>query len=312
MSDRRRTVLASAAVASLALVGLWLRGKGRALRREGAAEAERDQRDREDRLDAEAMYAFEVAYGRHDPRMITDAQLARLGARATRGYKDADFSWLHADGAVKRFVFTMGGDGLKVFVTKPLITAMRELGWEDKWIRAKLESGATFRLGIFPISASERATWDGVVRTVERSYPVAISSKVAPHRAALGERTFESIEAEARRGGGEGGAAFLGEEAGSSYYDINEAARGGASADPRFMSEERIAASSGSLPQVRGFLYNCLGLSLLFNGDGWTKTGDGQRGVKEYLVKNVPVGNIPGAGHRYLPMEVSLADLEEG
>ena len=322
MSDRRRTVLTSAAVASIALVGLRLRGKAEATRREGAAEAERGRRDREDRLDAEAMYAFEVAYGRHDPRMITAAQLARLGGRAARGRGLGAFEYLHADGLVRRFCFTMGGDGLRVFLTKPLIDAMRELGWQDAWIRAKLERGDTFKLGIFPLSASERATWDGVARVVERSFPAAVASKVAPHLAALKSRSFEDIEGEARRSGGEcscGGSGsgsgsccdppFLGTD-GADYFAVKEASKGGASPDPRYMSEDRMAAARGTLPQVRGFLYNCLGLNPLFDGEGWTKTEDGKRGIKEYLVKNVRVDSVGGAGHRYLPMNVKIEDLE--
>jgi hypothetical protein len=92
------------------------------------------------------------------------------------------------------------------------------------------------------------------------------------------------------------------------FFSVNETAIKMVSDDSRFMSEERFAKSSGSLPETRGFLYNCLGLNPLFDGDGYTKMEDGSRGVLEFLMPNVRVADIPH--HRYVDIPVTLADLD--
>ncbi len=103
---------------------------------------------------------------------------------------------------------------------------------------------------------------------------------------------------------------FLGP--GGTYFDVNESkTRPGHSDDRRYMSEERFssAAVAGTLAEARGFLYQCLSLNPLFDGEGYTKREDGERGIKEYLVVNQEVGKM--ALHRYIDMPVALGDLEE-
>jgi hypothetical protein len=54
-------------------------------------------------------------------------------------------------------------------------------------------------------------------------------------------------------------------------------------------------------------LYNRLGLSRLFDGNGFTKGLNGRLFVREYLQPNVPVRDI--AGFRYMDLPIDKADL---
>ena len=282
----------------------------RASRRQFAA-----QEADEDRLDREAVDAFSSALEQHFKQPggggglgagVTPAQLARLGGRATKGTAGSDqFTWLNSDGAIQRTAFAMAGDGLAVFLNEPrLIDAMRTLGWEDRWIRRKLEDGKVFKLGVFPLRGSATpATWDGVIEMIGMAFPESVADKVRRHAAALRSTAFETIEAEARKPGG-----FLGPD--STYFDVNETKTSpGKSDDPRFMSEARFAEAgvAGTLYEARGFLYQCLSLNPLFDGNGYTKTESGERGIKEYLVVNQRVAEM--RLHRYIDMPVTLADL---
>lgn len=76
--------------------------------------------------------------------------------------------------------------------------------------------------------------------------------------------------------------------------------------DPRFINEERLlAAKPCTLGHVRGYLFNMVGLSRLFDGNGYTLDNNGNRGPREYLVRgDVRVNTIPG--FRYVKFPISL------
>lgn len=231
--------------------------------------------------------------------LMSNEQLRQMAGRVTRGIKETDFEFLQKDGPmVKKFAWVMGDDGLSSFLKQSNLNALRSLGCEDRWIRRKLENGEHFRLGIFYKSSDcITPTWDGVLSIIDTYYPKSISLKILRHADALKQMNFDEIEARAR-------SSYLN---GASYFDINEAAINGFSDDPRFMSEERFLQCEGTLEESRGFLYNRLGLSKLFDGSGFTKHSNGQLCVQEYLQLNIPVQNIPG--FRYLDLSIDAKDL---
>jgi hypothetical protein len=94
---------------------------------------------------------------------------------------------------------------------------------------------------------------------------------------------------------------------GASYSDIDELSINGYSTNSRFMSEERFLECKGTLEESRGFLYNRLGLSCLFDGSGFTKDSNGQLCAREYLQPDVPVWDLPG--FRYLNLPIDTVDL---
>ncbi len=63
----------------------------------------------------------------------------------------------------------------------------------------------------------------------------------------------------------------------------------------------------GTLEEYRGFLYNRLGLSCLFDGSAFTKDLKGQLCAREYLQLNVPFRDP--LGFRYLNLPIDTADL---
>lgn len=224
--------------------------------------------------------------------------LKYLAGRVTRGSTEEHFVSLQKDACAKKFAWVMGADGLLRFLTQSNLDALRSLGCEDRWIRRKLEYGEHFRLGIFYRSEQcVLATWDGIFSLIDQHYSDNISKKIRNNSQLLRDTNFDEIEKRAR-------SSYLN---GATYFEINEASINGYSTDPRFMSEERFSECEGTLEESRGFLYNRLGLSKLFDGSGFTKDAYGRLVVREYLQPNVPVREI--SEFYYLNLPITLDDL---
>jgi hypothetical protein len=158
--------------------------------------------------------------------------------------------------------------------------------------------GQRFRLGVFYRSDQcVPATWDGIFSLIDQHYPKSISSKIWEHADALKSMTFDEIEARAR----------LSYLQGASYCQVNDLPNDGFFNDPRFMTEERFSLCEGTLEQSRGFLYNALGLTSLYDGSGFTKDSTGKLHIREYLQLNLPVRDLPG--FRYLDLSFDTNDL---
>lgn len=250
-----------------------------------------------------AVERFAEIFERKDQRgvnvdSINHDFLQQLAGRVTRGSQESHFVYLQKDRAAKKFAWVMGDDGLILFLTQSNVEALHSIGCEDRWIRKKLEDGEYFRLGIFQRSEEcFPATWNGIFSLIDRHYSENISSKIRRHAQALKQMSHDEIEARAR-------ISYLG---GCSYFDINEMGIDGHSTDPRFMSEERFSECEGTLEECRGFLYNRMGLSRLFDGSGYTKDSNDRLIVREYLQPNVPVQDLPG--FRYLNLPIDDTDL---
>jgi hypothetical protein len=242
---------------------------------------------------------FETRHKEDDANgTIKEEHLQQIVGRVTQGSNEADFEYLQKNRAAKKFAWVMGGGGLNLFLKQSHIQALRSLGSEDRWIRKRLEIGRRFRLGVFYRSDEcVPATWDGILSLINNYYPKSISIKIWRHADALKRMSFDEIEARAQ----------LSYLQGTSYYDINELAVNGYSADPRFMSEKRFLECEGTLEECRGFLYNRLGLTRLFDGSGFTKDLNGRLHVREYLQPNVPVRDLPG--FQYLDLAIDSGDL---
>lgn len=134
------------------------------------------------------------------------------------------------------------------------------------------------------------------------------------------------------------------------HLQVNETARVEAgqmaSPDPRYMTAWRLARRAGSLEEVRGWLYCELGCSevraapvstrsvalvpsgsqatsiapprahsfarQLFDGQGWTNDGAGNRIVREYLVRNRPVASMGPFEWVELPLRIGDVPPSEG
>lgn len=224
---------------------------------------------------------------------ITEEDLQPLAGRVVQGTRESDFEYLVKTWTGKKVAWVMGGDGLILFLKYSNVNALRAIGFEDRWMRTKLESGNRFRLGIFYQSDQcVPGTWDGILSVIDKHYPKSISMKVFQHGTALKETSFDEIETRAR----------LSYLRGDSYYHVDTCRN-----DTRYMTDERFSECEGTLEECRGFLYHRLCLTGLFDGSGFTKDESGKLHVREYLQLNAPVRDIPG--FRYLDIAIDSADL---
>ena len=281
------------------LSGTFTRGRKRQLAQ--------DQAD----VDAAAVRAVAIAAdckfhdGDSMDELMND-RLPQLSGRVCRAATADGFRTLHPDGIdVKPWSWVVGEDGLRMLLLgrRSVIERLCDLGFTDAWIRAKLNAGESFRLALFPAAQAVPATWDGLLILVRTQFPRVVAAKVGRCEVGLRATPFERIEARARAG-------FL---RGASYFEVNEAATGGASADPRYIDTARLASDEveGSLEEVRGWLYFVLGCSELFDGAGWTKDGQGRRVVREYLLRNREVSEFAAFAWVDLPLSVGQAEIRD-
>ncbi len=131
-------------------------------------------------------------------------------------------------------------------------------------------------------------TWDGVFSLIDNYYPKPISMKICQYRDAFKQMSFDEIETRAR----------LSYLQGASYFDVDNLSINGCSTDPRFMSEERLLESEGTLEECRGFLYNQLCVSDLF---------DERIRRDNYMSENIY--NLMYLSKNFLDFDIDSADL---
>ena len=206
--------------------------------------------------------------------------LAQLCGRVTKGSSDSDFATLsHAGLEGAPFVFVIGNDGIQRFLEMDARSAMTGLGFEHWWIDEKLEEGKRFTLILFPARNAQPATWDGVFNLVSQNFNEPIPSKVLAQADNLRSMSFWDIELQAQK-------ELLN---GETYAAVERTSTCGWSEDARYIDDVRLAAPkcSGTIAEVRAWLYNRLCLSELYDGSGWTKDEHtGELVVREYLVRN--------------------------
>jgi len=211
---------------------------------------------------------------------IAMADIGPVCARVVRGSKPEHFVKLSKD-AWKRFSWCIGADGLEVLLRDDLnlLEKLRLFGFTDKWLEAKLKGGERFRLAVFPATNAPQATWEGIFKLVQSTFP-SVSKKVMKYKDELQKTEFEAIQSQAPF------------HPGKTYYDIFEDVDN-REQDENFITLARLEKiENPELWEVRGFLYNWMGLKELFDGCGCTKSETGEKGMNEYLTPNVEVKEI--------------------
>lgn len=135
------------------------------------------------------------------------------------------------------------------------------------------------------------ATWDGVDHMIQSLYPEAHPCFTA-HREVLRTRPVEHFE----------------KEAGFEFLEARRNIDGSLPNGPPFYSYEYFCSlpSPRTAWQVRAFLYCELRLLSLFRGDGWTQSGEGGRGLREYLCSNMPLDHLNPQLSAVIPMTVVM------
>lgn len=179
--------------------------------------------------------------------------------------------------ADRRVVMVMGPSGLKSIADKPALTMLSSIGYTKAYVKRKLAEGFTFHLLTFPKPTEKTygrmaiATWTNTLAAIAAAYP-EIAHLVKLHAGELKRTSFGSFE----------------KQAGFSFAAVDKT---GAS-DPRFMNLSRLLDSPGSACDLRRFLYHVTRLSELYNGDGRTRTEEGDPGVREYIMANRPLTEL--------------------
>ena len=145
--------------------------------------------------------------------------LGRLCARVTLGTKPHQFQCLQRNWHVKKLAWVVGADGIEMLLRAGPTIGMLKLGFQAKWVRARVEQGFKFKLALFPAEAVQArpATWEGVFEAVRLHYPADIARLVLRYKRELTTLSFEDIERAASKG-------FL---KGSTFFGVNETGKNG-------------------------------------------------------------------------------------
>lgn len=194
-----------------------------------------------------------------------------LCGRILRGKTPQDFEKL-SDDPNRQIVYLTDSDGLKSLIGKSGYDQLVAIGHHPDYIAKCVGEGKTYKLTVFPESAAICADWDGMFELVRQIYPT-VYPYCKKYRHELKTWPFAKIE----------------RLAGYKFKEHDDPS------DPKFMSLENFEKSSKGLVHVRSFFYCAIHVRELYSGDGYTYDENGNRGVKEYLLPNVKITDIPGA-----------------
>lgn len=203
--------------------------------------------------------------------------ISGICGRVVRGKSPADFLTL-TDDPNRKLVMLMGADGLNSILGLPGYKVLETIGYETGYIRRKVLEGCQFKLVVFPEGTPKLATWDNTIQIVGGVYPDAAKAlnanlpflKVARFTDIQGKDNWNEIDA-----------------VGTTH--------------PKFMTYERFLDSKQDVIACRAFLYFTVHLRELYSGDGYTYTPQGNRGLMEYIVPNLPISALG---------EYRMADIE--
>lgn len=172
----------------------------------------------------------------------------------------------------RKVVMIMGPSGLQQLLGLSGFEALCKIGYSSDYIARNLSRGKKFKLVVFDRPPCLRvATWSVALSAVAQHYPelAAVLLRALPELKRLSIEEFEA-------------------QAGFSFYE----ARLQGPAEGSFMNRERLLRSKGTAADVRQFLFHTVHFSELFTGDGYTQTPEGLRGVREYIMPNVPIRSL--------------------
>jgi len=200
----------------------------------------------------------------------TTEPVTNICGRIIRGKKPEDFTTL-TDDPDRKIVMLVDPDGLASLLGKNGYEMLIQIGYEPDYLKHKVKEGNQFKLVVFPEGgAAQLATWDNVFAMVEQVYPdLKFPAQIKADFKAL---PFAEIE----------------KQASFKFLDVEKAGKN----DSRFMTYQRFVQSAQTLADYRAFLYFTIHLREQYSGDGWTYDAQGNRGVKEYIIPNLPIADL--------------------
>lgn len=206
----------------------------------------------------------------------SNQDMSNLVGRILRGKKPEDFLTLTDEPETRKIVMLMAEDGLKSLLGKKGTEILLSIGYEKEYIQYKIKSGNSFKLIVFERKEDiKEATWDNVAQLVSEIYP-EFKERINKNLNGLKTTPF---------------AVFQDQFMKMAKKEFRFVDRDGP-INSFFMTKERYQNSSGNLLDTRRFLYNCVHLSDLFSGDGYTYDEQGNRGLREFVIKNKPLNEL--------------------
>jgi hypothetical protein len=200
----------------------------------------------------------------------------------------AERPWILAEETERRAVMVMGPGALCSLIGKSGYEMVVQVGHTEEYIATKLAQGYKYHVVVFkrPPDQMQLATWKNTLALAATLYPQAAPLFKASSRA-LKATPYAAFEKAAG-------------------FPLSDADANGPT-DPRYMTLERLLATAAGddiALKVRRFLFHALRLSELYTGDGYTRTHQGERGVREYIMANRALSDLPES--RSLKLEVLL------
>jgi hypothetical protein len=182
----------------------------------------------------------------------------------------------------------MGSDGMLEFCRTGFDNAyemLLKIGFEEKYIKEKLDRNFRFELLVFPIEGNNivPATWQGAFQILQDAFPDVhqVSAhtmeeiSTTPYLDLLQKHSMDPTVPFEVRSNGKGDERYL-------NYD-------------RFVEKFIKTNTPPTALDVRMLMYYEMGIRDLYAGDGYTKTEKGERGISEYLMRNRPRDQVEHA-----------------
>ena len=228
-----------------------------------------------------------AAYERAFTTGTKPGTLAGLQGRFIRMAKGVPDSL--TDDPDRRIVFLVDSQTLGNLVGLSGYQVCMAVGWDPDYTRGKVNAGYRFALAVFPETGCKLGTWDHMLDAVVSMYP-EIGQKLGAHRPALRGMTPASLRQMEQR-------------LGYTLLSVDQAP-GAKKTDPRYMTIDRYRAAADTAENARAFLYFTVHLKEQYQGDGFTRTAQGQRGVEEYIMPARPMADL--GEHVVLPIDVQI------
>lgn len=196
-----------------------------------------------------------------------------LFGRIIRGKTPEDFTNL-TDDPNRVIVMLTDSAGLASFFSCPTHRHMLlKIGHAPDHIERQVTAGKTYQLVVFPATEGMLGDWDGIFTLTKEAYP-SLAPVIEQHAETLRNTSYADLEA----------------AAGYQFKTVDQPD------NDRFLSFDRLKdIASPTAWQLRAFLYHVLHLREQYSGDGFTYDDQGRQGVREYIIRNKPISDIPGA-----------------
>lgn len=215
---------------------------------------------------AQFLKVLDLGFPLSPPPMVGNS----IAGRIIRGKVDADFEKL-SDDPNRKIVFLTDSAGLAMMLGKSGYEMLIKVGHHPDHIKKQLADGKSYKIVVFPSSSASDATWEGLQKVTSEVYP-DLADDFKKHFVAFRSNSYDKFET----------------AAGYKFHDVDDPT------NPKFMSYDAYKASGKSAWELRAFLYHVLHIKELFKGDGYTYDENGKRGVREFLMANKKVSEIPG------------------